>query len=276
MSRLPFRGVGRRLRTTKWLAAAWVALGTFAAAPPILGAPSATAPPAAAPTGAERLERARGELRALRQGGELGKTEVQLVWRRRPDPEAEARPSENDPPVVDWAVLGEWIGRVLTYAAALFGVAALAALALSIRRHARGGPGRPGGSKAGAAPATLFGLDLRPESLPADVGAAARASWEVGDWRGALSLLYRGALRVVTTAGRVAVPASATELECVELVARDVGGQVATDFADLTDTWRRVAYGGIAPSDDLFRGLLFRWEVHLAGSRSWNAEEPRP
>jgi hypothetical protein len=39
-------------------------------------------------------------------------------------------------------------------------------------------------------------LDIRPETLPANIGAAARALWDGGEHRAALALLYRGLLRV--------------------------------------------------------------------------------
>ena len=43
-------------------------------------------------------------------------------------------------------------------------------------------------------PPALFGMELAPEKLPADVGAAAAALAREGKLREALSLLYRGAL----------------------------------------------------------------------------------
>src|SRR6185295_15701064 len=44
------------------------------------------------------------------------------------------------------------------------------------------------------APTHVRDLDIRPETLPDDIGAAARALWESGDRRAALALLYRGML----------------------------------------------------------------------------------
>ena len=55
------------------------------------------------------------------------------------------------------------------------------------------------------------GLDLRPESLPDDVVAAARARFAAGDATGALSLLYRGALVQLAKRFELRLPASATE-----------------------------------------------------------------
>src|SRR5690606_23907779 len=51
-----------------------------------------------------------------------------------------------------------------------------------------------GAAAAYVAPAALFGMDVRPETLPEDVAAAAAALAREGRVREALSLLYRGAL----------------------------------------------------------------------------------
>ena len=67
-----------------------------------------------------------------------------------------------------------------------------------------------------ARPTHVQELDIRPESLPADVGAAALALWERGELRAALALLYRGMLsRLVHVHGAV-IRASSTEEECAQ------------------------------------------------------------
>jgi hypothetical protein len=60
-------------------------------------------------------------------------------------------------------------------------------------------------------------LDVRPESLPEDVGAAAWALWQSGQVAAALSLLYRGALSRLIHRHAVPIAASTTEGECLEL-----------------------------------------------------------
>jgi hypothetical protein len=69
-------------------------------------------------------------------------------------------------------------------------------------------------------PPVLFGLDIAPETLPADVaGTAARLLGE-GQVRGALSLLYRGALSSLVHARGVALQPGDTEGDCLRLRAR--------------------------------------------------------
>ena len=60
-------------------------------------------------------------------------------------------------------------------------------------------------------------LDVRPESLPDDVGGAAWALWQAGKVPQALSLLYRGALSRLIHRFEVPITASATEGECLDL-----------------------------------------------------------
>ena len=55
-------------------------------------------------------------------------------------------------------------------------------------------------------PIELFGLQLQPESLPPDVPAEVRRLLAVSDLRGALSLLYRGALIAILAHENIAIP----------------------------------------------------------------------
>src|SRR4051812_25465473 len=96
---------------------------------------------------------------------------------------------------------------------------------------------RAASAAARAVPETLFGLDLRPQSLPADLLGIALAAWHSGAHERALSLLYRGALALIVGKG-TDVPASATEGECVALVAARLGEPVGSDFAELTSAWQ--------------------------------------
>jgi hypothetical protein len=103
--------------------------------------------------------------------------------------------------------------RLLVYG---LGVVLVALLAVNLRRFLRLREARR--RPAGAGPVShVRDLDVRPGSLPDDVGAAARALWRSGDIAAALSLLYRGALSRLIHRHGVAIAASTTEGECVEL-----------------------------------------------------------
>src|SRR6185312_8956351 len=69
-------------------------------------------------------------------------------------------------------------------------------------------------------PTHVRDLDIRPETLPPDIGAAARALWERGDHRAALALLYRGMLSRLAHVHEVPIRDSSTEGDCLALAAR--------------------------------------------------------
>ncbi|MEZ5450431.1 MAG: hypothetical protein R3E89_16155 [Thiolinea sp.] len=62
-----------------------------------------------------------------------------------------------------------------------------------------------------AQPDVLFGMDIRPESLPENIAAHARTLWTQQQPRAALSLLYRGALMRLTRHHELPVTAAHTE-----------------------------------------------------------------
>jgi hypothetical protein len=112
-------------------------------------------------------------------------------------------------------------------------------------------------------PSVRFGLDLRPESLPADVIAAARERFAAGDAQGALSLLYRGALVHLVRGAGLRIPASATEGECERAARAAVDAGLAGDFSALTRAWTFCAYAHQAPQRADFDELCARWDARL-------------
>ena len=108
-------------------------------------------------------------------------------------------------------------------------------------------------------PATLFGLDLRPESLPRDVEAAARALLGDGRFRAALALLYRASLSRLVGGYGLDVPRGATEGDCLRLAAKVLPAGASAYFRDLTREWQGAAYAHRPPADgdDLCR----RWSA---------------
>lgn len=100
--------------------------------------------------------------------------------------------------------------------------------------------GAPKQSAAGVVPEELMGLDLRAESLPADIARAAEAALAAGDVREALSLLYRGALAQLIPSLELKIDASATEGDCLAAVKAARGP--SDWFAQLTAQWQLVAY----------------------------------
>jgi hypothetical protein len=93
-------------------------------------------------------------------------------------------------------------------------------------------------------------LDINPNSLPADVGAAALSLLEAGRTREALSLLYRGSLSRVVHRFAVAVGESFTEGEALRVVGQRLDQPRVQYFAALVALWQRVVYAAEAPTPE--------------------------
>lgn len=107
-------------------------------------------------------------------------------------------------------------------------------------------------------PSQLFGLEVTPESLPADVASEAERLWEQ-DPRAALGLLYRALLSRLLHDHQVPIKAAHTEGEVLALArALDIDG--LSRLAEvLTRHWQNLAYGQVLPSQALKRGLCDSW-----------------
>jgi hypothetical protein len=138
--------------------------------------------------------------------------------------------------------LAQWIeqqGRALVWVSA----AVLAAfLAVFITRVLRT---RSDARAAGRlTPTHVQDLDIRPESLPADIGAAARALWDRGEHRAALALLYRGLLSRLAHVHAVPIRDSTTEGACLTLAATHLTEERHEYVSRLVRVWQRSVYGG--------------------------------
>ena len=92
------------------------------------------------------------------------------------------------------------------------------------------------------APTHVQDLDIRPESLPAEIGDAARRLWDRGEHRAALSLLYRGLLSRLAHVHQLPIRDSSTEGDCLILSAR-MGTAAAGYAARLITVWQAAVYG---------------------------------
>jgi hypothetical protein len=91
---------------------------------------------------------------------------------------------------------------------------------------------------------SVRGMDIRPDSLPEDIGAIALALLEAGRTRDALSLLYRGALSRAVHRFGVAIGESYTEGEALRAVRAKLDAPKAAYFSDLIGIWLRAVYAG--------------------------------
>lgn len=120
-------------------------------------------------------------------------------------------------------------------------------------------PGFASTGNGGAMPTRIAGLDLRPESLPDDPATEAERLIEAGDYRSAFSLLYRGALSVLIHRHALEIPDGATEGECRQLIADQLGQSLGDCFSGLTLVWLRQAYGHWPPERDQALAVCQAW-----------------
>lgn len=161
-----------------------------------------------------------------------------LKWR---DPGQQPR---TRPGWATWIVgLFRWLdqtSRALVWAVVAF-LAGL--LVVFVARVLRVRDSAPPGPAIFVAPSHVQDLDIRPESLPSDIGAAARVLWDRNERRAALALLYRGTLSRLVHVHRVPIRDSTTEGDCLVLAGTHLSGERAGYTSRLVGAWQRAVYG---------------------------------
>jgi hypothetical protein len=200
---------------------------------------SAQQPAATTPISQEDID---GAVAVVKLDKNLGaeRTMKMLRWRQ-----SGKQPSKGDSQLLKWfAGFFGWImqsARYLMWAAVIF----LASwLGVYLWRAFRSRPAGADAADAFVAPTHVRNLDIRPESLPPNIGAAARKLWDRGEHRAALSLLYRGLLSRLTHVHKVSIKDSSTEGDCLSLLADRVPAKTTEYSAQLVEAWRGFVYGG--------------------------------
>ncbi|WP_223445914.1 DUF4129 domain-containing protein [Pseudomonas sp. BF-R-19] len=109
-------------------------------------------------------------------------------------------------------------------------------------------------------PQQAFGLDLKPESLPADIATRAESLWQTHP-REALGLLYRALLSRLLHDFNIALKAADTEgqvLRRVELLQQPA---LLAYSKNLTGHWQNMAYGHRLPPAQVQQELCNGWRV---------------
>ena len=200
----------------------------------LLGAAAASAQPARVSDDAA-IERAMQQVKADPNLA-TERTIKTLQWK-----ESNAKPSPR-PAWLDWvAGFFRWLdqsARLLVWAVV---VGLVALLAFYIVRTFRAWDGVAGEAEF-VAPTHVQDLDIRPESLPPDIGAAARRLWDRNEHRAALALLYRGLLSRLAHVHQLPIRDSSTEGDCLAIASRmNTGGR---DYAArLIVLWQAAVYG---------------------------------
>ena len=161
-----------------------------------------------------------------------------LKWKTSKTPKKSGLPAW-----LQWIVdLFRWFDQMARYV--VWCAAALLAglLGVFLYRMVRARAARSG-ERGFTAPTHVQDLDIRPESLPDDIGAAARALWDRGEHRAALALLYRGLLSRLAHAYQVPIRDSSTEGDCLALASTHLD-QPRHEYASrLVRVWQRNVYG---------------------------------
>jgi len=205
-----------------------------------IAAQPAAAPPPAAPAAAPDDAAIARALARVKADPNLATSRTIKTLRWKP---SAARKRSGTPAWLEWLVgLFRWFdqgARLFVWCAAVVLAGMLGAY---IYRVVRARVTRPAGGEF-VAPTHVQDLDIRPESLPADIGAAARALWDRGEHRAALALLYRGLLSRLAHSHRVPIRDSSTEGDCLALAATHLDNARQEYVSRLVRVWQRAVYG---------------------------------
>lgn len=229
----------------------------------LLVASASAAEPASAPT----RQQVNTELEKLRADPDLAGSQKQKTLRFK-ETKAEKKPTTNERhPFLLWLRdFSRWMtdaGRLVVWVLAAL---AVAFVIVGLRHWVRV---RAGGVKGLSAklPSHVRDLDIRPESLPDQIGAAAAVLWQRGEHRAALSLLYRGALSQLVHTHAVPIRAASTEGECVALAATRLAPERSAFFGRLVQAWQLAVYGARLPESSSVLALCADFDTQFRIAR---------
>ncbi|MAG32639.1 MAG: hypothetical protein CL908_17280 [Deltaproteobacteria bacterium] len=232
----------------------------------------------APPARAESIDpaQARESIRAILEGSDFHHVETISIPRFILEQELEDSQDESNE-FAQWlmglfdAMAGSFEVIIVTLAMAF--VAWIAVRVLAQSKPWRGGGPRRSATPRRASPVELFGLEVTEESLPEDLPRLARTLVHGGDARGALALLYRGALARLGLLYGAELSRGVTERECVDAVRPLLPESGAGYFQALTGAWIRCAYGHLEPDAQRLEGLCFEWQEWFE-QRGESEQEP--
>jgi hypothetical protein len=213
--------------------------------------------PAWAGDGKPAASEARRTIDAVLADPVFGREEEKFEWRAIPKKDQDRNTPDWLKPYLRFI---EFLGQVLR-GFVWVGALLLAAVLLYLVIHYR--EAWFGRRRQAAAPEFLFGLDVRPGSLPADVVAAARQAAAAGRIDEALSLLYRGALVVLIHRRQVDFRAGDTEGDCLDRVHDHLADDARRHFAELLAAWQAAAYAHRQPPPAAVERLCADWSRHF-------------
>jgi hypothetical protein len=260
------RRIGQRARAEPRVAAAAPAGGTVAAsllAAAFAGILFAVPPPARAQAAqpaaaAERPAQAIKEVLKRPEFDEYRTRTVLEYLGSKKQKESKPRPRSES---VGWATFIDALAQLLRILAwAAVGVA-LVLLGYYLLRHF--GLLRETAASRYTPPATLFGLDVRPDSLPEDIASEAARLARAGELLKALSLLYRGALAALLHRDGVELASGDTEEDCLRKSRPRLAAPAHAYFARLLDAWQQLAYARRRLPAVEIESLCADWAQHF-------------
>ncbi len=203
----------------------------------------------------------RREIAEVLKGPEFPHTREILRWQRRASDDIDTR--ERKRRDLDWLLgIGYALGKV---SQALLWIGAALLIAYALWWAARMMPREPEPLReAYRPPPSLFGMELAPETLPADLPGAVRALLAAGRVREALGLLYRATLSALVHGRGIELRASDTEGEALERVRAHGEAATAQYFDLLVVHWQGAAYARRLPQAAEVERLLQAYAERFA------------
>lgn len=203
---------------------------------------------------------------SVRKDPNLGGPRTERSLRLKPDKDNRKRQAE---PAAPWLLeMVRWMseaGRGLMW---LLGAIAIAFLLVFAWRWMRVRADAVTGRTAVPPPSHVNDLDIRPDSLPDDIAGNARALWQSGDRRAALSLLYRGALSRLVHDHGVSIGSASTEGECLVLARAALPAAGGAFFERLVGAWQIAVYAARWPDAASVAALVDGFDTHIAARRT--------
>ena len=207
-------------------------------------------------------------MRGVRSDPAFGHDETRWAWHYRASLTPQNRPTLE----LSWlaalvhflATVFEWGGRVLV------ALILLAILRLVLRAWPKARAIRPQG---GVRPERIPGVDVRHDTLPDDVVAAARRHIASGEVSQAISLLYRACLVQLIDRAHIEFAPGDTEEKCIARVTDRIRPGACAYFIDLVEAWRACAYAHRTLSSAQVATLCDEWSAHFGSGRTLQAGE---
>ncbi|GAA0407557.1 DUF4129 domain-containing protein [Cocleimonas flava] len=114
------------------------------------------------------------------------------------------------------------------------------------------------------APEVMFGMDVRPDSLPDDIISESRKLWDNKQHRESLSLLYRGALIRLINIEHVQLKDSFTEGDVLKHSQKKISEAKHLFLDNLTNNWKMIAYAHRHPTNEAMEQLFNTWVSDFA------------